>query len=44
MIYIAALALVFEMDIDYDRPQTGLIRVSLAPLQWQIDAMQHDVP
>lgn len=44
MIYIAAIALVFEMDIDYDRPQTGLIRVSLAPLQWQLDAMQHEVP
>ncbi len=39
IIYIAAIALVFEMVIDYDRPQTGLIRVSLAPLQWQIESM-----
>lgn len=39
LIYIAAIALVFEMDIDYDRPQTGLIRVSLAPIQWQLETM-----
>jgi hypothetical protein len=39
MIYIAALALVFEMFIDYDRPQTGLITVSLAPLQTQLESM-----
>ncbi|HTV92228.1 MAG TPA: hypothetical protein VMG98_05890 [Verrucomicrobiae bacterium] len=39
LIYIAAIALVFEMVIDYDRPQTGLIRVSLAPLQWQLESM-----
>ena len=44
MIYIAAIALVFEMDIDYDRPQSGLIRVPLAPLQWQLGAMRHEVP
>jgi hypothetical protein len=41
IVYVLAIALVFEMVIDYDRPQTGLIRVSLAPLQWQLDAMQH---
>ncbi len=40
MIYIAAIVLVFEMVVDYDRPQTGLIRVSLAPMQWQLEAMQ----
>jgi hypothetical protein len=40
MIYIAALVLVFEMVVDYDRPQTGVIRVSLAPLQWQLESMQ----
>jgi hypothetical protein len=39
VIYIAAIALVFEMDLDYDRPQTGLIRVSLAPIQWQLESM-----
>ena len=39
MIYIAALALVFEMVIDYDRPQTGMITVSLAPLQTQLESM-----
>ncbi len=41
IIYVLSIALVFEMVIDYDRPQTGLIRVPLAPLQWQLDAMQH---
>jgi hypothetical protein len=40
MIYIAAIVLVFEMLVDYDRPQTGLIRVSLAPIQWQLESMQ----
>jgi hypothetical protein len=39
MIYIAALALVFEMVLDYDRPQTGMITVSLAPLQQQLESM-----
>jgi hypothetical protein len=40
MIYIAAIVLVFEMIVDYDRPQTGVIRVSLAPLRWQLESMQ----
>jgi hypothetical protein len=39
IIYIAALSLVFEMFIDYDRPQGGLITVSLAPLQTQLESM-----
>ena len=39
IIYVLSIALVFDMVIDYDRPQTGLIRVPLAPLQWQLDAM-----
>lgn len=41
IVYVLAIALVFEMVIDYDRPQTGLIHVPLAPLQWQLNAMQH---
>lgn len=40
IIYVLSIALVFEMGIDYDRPQTGLIRVPLAPLQWQLDSMR----
>ncbi|HTC31225.1 MAG TPA: hypothetical protein VK702_10885 [Candidatus Acidoferrum sp.] len=40
IIYIAAIVLVFEMVVDYDRPQTGVIRVSLAPLRWQLESMQ----
>jgi hypothetical protein len=40
IIYIAAIVLVFEIVVDYDRPQTGLIRVSLAPLQWQLESME----
>ena len=39
MIYIIAMALVFEMVLDYDRPQSGVIRISLAPLQWQLESM-----
>lgn len=39
MIYIVAIALVFEMVVDYDRPQTGVIRVSLALLQTQLEPM-----
>jgi len=30
---------VFEMVLDYDRPQTGMITVSLAPLQQQLESM-----
>jgi hypothetical protein len=40
VIYVFSIALVFEMGIDYDRPRTGLIRVPLAPLQWQLDSMR----
>lgn len=40
IIYVAAIVLVFEMVVDYDRPQTGVIRVSLAPIQWQLESMQ----
>jgi len=39
IIYIIAISLVFEMVLDYDRAQTGVIRVSLAPLQWQLESM-----
>lgn len=39
MIYIIAMALVFEMVLDYDRPQTGVIRISLAPMHWQLESM-----
>lgn len=39
-IYVVACVLVISMMIDYDRPQTGFVKVSLAPLQRQLQAMQ----
>lgn len=39
-IYVLALALVVQMIVDLDRPQSGLIRVSLDPLRAQIAVMQ----
>lgn len=40
IIYVVANVVVIGMMIDYDRPQTGLIRINLKPLQVQLEAMQ----
>jgi hypothetical protein len=40
-IYVFALLVVINMMVDYDRPQTGFVKVSLAPLQRQLQSMQH---
>lgn len=39
-IYVGALLVVISMMIDYDRPQTGFVKVSLAPLQRQLQSMR----
>lgn len=39
-IYVFALLVVISMMIDYDRPQTGFVKVSLAPLQRQLESMR----
>ena len=40
VIYVLALTLVIQMIVDLDRPQSGLIRVSLEPLRDQIAIME----
>ena len=39
-IYVIAYVLVINMMVDYDRPNTGFVRVSLAPLKLQLQSMQ----
>jgi hypothetical protein len=39
-IYVVASVVVISMMIDYDRPQTGFVRVNLNPLRAQLAAMQ----
>lgn len=39
-IYVIAYVLVINMMIDYDRPNTGFVTVSLSPLALQLDSMQ----
>jgi hypothetical protein len=40
IIYVLASVVVINMMIDYDRAQTGFIRVNLAPLHRQLQSMQ----
>jgi hypothetical protein len=40
VIYVVACVVVINMMIDYDRPQTGFVKVNLAPLQRQLQSMQ----
>lgn len=39
-IYVVAWVVVINMMIDYDRSQTGFVKISLAPLQRQLQFMQ----
>ncbi len=39
-IYVIAYVLVINMMVDYDRPNTGFVRVSSAPLKLQLQSMQ----
>jgi hypothetical protein len=39
-IYVIAYVLVINMMVDYDRPNTGFITVSLSPLKLQLESMQ----
>ncbi|MGZ3574983.1 MAG: bestrophin-like domain [Vulcanimicrobiaceae bacterium] len=39
-IYVVALTLVLQMVIDFDRPRTGFVHVSLDPLRMQVQAMR----
>jgi len=39
-VYIVASVIVINMMIDYDRPQTGFIRIDLTPLVLQLQSMQ----
>ncbi len=41
IIYVLAYVIVIEMMIDYDRPKTGFVSVSLTPLTWHLREMQH---
>jgi hypothetical protein len=40
IIFIVAYVLVINMMIDYDRPQSGFVRVNLDPLRLQLQSMQ----
>jgi hypothetical protein len=40
-IYVAAYVVVISMMVDYDRQDTGLIKVSLTPLTLQLQSMEH---
>jgi hypothetical protein len=40
-IYVLAYVVVISMMIDYDRPNTGFVTVSLAPLNLQLQSMQN---
>ncbi|HVR45413.1 MAG TPA: hypothetical protein VMT95_02040 [Candidatus Binatia bacterium] len=39
-IYVIAYVLVISLMVDYDRPNTGFVRVSLTPLKLQLESMQ----
>ncbi len=39
-IYVVAYVLVISMMVDYDRPNTGFVRVSTTPLKLQLQSMQ----
>jgi hypothetical protein len=40
-IYVLAYVIVISMMIDYDRPNTGFVRISLTPLTLQLQSMEH---
>jgi hypothetical protein len=40
IIYVVAYVIVIEMMIDYDRPNTGFVTVSLTPMTEQLQSMQ----
>jgi hypothetical protein len=44
IIYVSAYVIVIEMMIDYDRPNTGFVTVSLTPLTEQLQSMQRIDP
>ena len=44
LIFILANVAVISMVVDYDRPQTGLVKVDLGPLQRQLTSMQQPSP
>lgn len=39
-VYVVACVVVISMMIDYDRPQSGFVKVNLSPLQLQLNSMQ----
>jgi hypothetical protein len=41
LIYVLAYVIVIEMMIDYDRPYSGFVTVSLTPLTTQLHAMEN---
>ncbi len=43
IIYVVAYVIVIEMMVDYDRPNTGFVRISLAPMTEQLLAMQRQL-
>jgi hypothetical protein len=42
VIYVVAYVIVIEMMVDYDRPKTGFVSVSLTPITDQLREMQHE--
>lgn len=39
-IYVVACVVVISMMVDYDRPQTGFVKVNLSPIRVQLQSMQ----
>lgn len=42
LIYVVAYVIVIQMMIDYDRPNTGYVTVSLTPLTDQLQTMRRE--
>jgi hypothetical protein len=40
VIYVVAYVIVIEMMVDYDRPSTGFVSVSLTPMTERLREMQ----
>ena len=40
VVFVLSCVIVITMSVDYDRPQTGLVTVDLAPLRLQLQSMQ----
>jgi len=40
VVYVVAFVVVISMMVDYDRPQSGFVKVNLNPIEIQVRSMQ----